>query len=394
MKHTIRFINLFLTLLIVGAGNVWSLEKSDIIINPVLPNASAGEVKLADGDAWISGRTVKIIVTPASDFKTKKSLIIVEKMVDPTNRAPKHRTSGVGQFTLEGTPDWVTSATEYTFTVPEEYDGAYITATFVSTATSAIPITSLSDIPNTTEGLAGTYELAADIDASGFTSKGEFTGTLDGGLHKIYNLSEPLFSSTDGAVIRNITFEELNINETGNVGAVTREAKGASRIYNIGILSGSVGGTEYTGGLVGLLSGTSRVINCYSYATITGGTDVGGIVGYNNGTTTAASINTMVMNCMFYGDITGGDSKAPIYNGKIISNAGDKGVGNYNYFRLEAPYVQPTGVTYNCALGAEDRFLNRFEFYRHLLNSHRELAGWWATGTYSGEAMLKWVLEP
>ena len=59
----------------MGTGNAWSLEKSDIIINPVLPNASAGEVKLADGDAWISGRTVKIIVTPASDFKTKKSPI-------------------------------------------------------------------------------------------------------------------------------------------------------------------------------------------------------------------------------------------------------------------------------------------------------------------------------
>ncbi len=160
------------------------------------------------------------------------------------------------------------------------------------------------------------------------------------------------------------------------------------------MLGGSVGGTGYTGGLVGLLDGTARVINCYSYAKITGGSFVGGIVGFNNVATASDNLKTMVMNCMFYGNITGGDSIAAIYNGKNISNAGNKGVGNYNYFWLEAPFVQPKGVNFNSALGAEKRFLNRFEFFRHLLNGHRELAGWWATGTYGKSEMLKWVLLP
>ena len=105
----------------------------------------------------------------------------------------------------------------------------------------------------------------------------------------------------------------------------------------------------------------------------------------------------MVFACMFYGDITGGTTISPVYGGKIISNAGTNttsGVSNFNYFRLEAPYVQPTGITYNCALGAEDRFLKRFEFFRHILNGQRKLAGWWATGTYSKDDMLKWVLLP
>ncbi len=162
----------------------------------------------------------------------------------------------------------------------------------------------------------------------------------------------------------------------------------------MGVLGGSVGGTGYTGGLVGLLDGTARVINCYSYAKITGGSFVGGIVGFNNVATASDNLKTMVMNCMFYGNITGGDSIAAIYNGKNISNAGNKGVGNYNYFWLEAPFVQPKGVNFNSALGAEKRFLNRFEFFRHLLNGHRELAGWWATGTYGKSEMLKWVLLP
>jgi len=405
----------------MGTGNAWSLEKSDIIINPVLPNASAGEVKLADGEDWLSGRTVKIIVTPAPGFKTKKSLIIVEKMVDPNNRAPR-RTSGIGQFTLtkvtgEDNNEWVTAETEFTFTVPEEYDGAYVTATFVSTATSATAITSLSDIPNTTEGLAGTYELAADIDASGLNeSLSEFKGTLDGKFHKIYNLSKPLFASTDGAIIRNITFESVGINVTGNAGAVTGEAKGATRIYNCGVLatgsiantdkdgytyltncSSTINGDGYVGSIVGLLDGSSRVINCFSYANVSGGTHVGGIVGYNNVATTATNLKTMVMNCMFYGEVSGG-SIAPIYNGKIITNVSENtGVSNFNYFRLESSYIQNNNITkvYNCALGAETRFLQRFEFFRHLLNSNRELAAWWATGDAANkDDMMKWVLEP
>ena len=258
-------------------------------------------------------------------------------------------------------------------------------------------ITSLSDITDP----AGNYRLTSDVSASGHTSITTFSGTLEAAIdpttkmpYRITDLDAPLFTTLTGTV-KNLVLEDVGISGSGDTGAIAATAEGTARIYNIGILSGSVGGTGNTGGLVGLLDGTARVINCYSFADITSGTNVGGIVGYNNQTTTSANNNqkTMVMNCMFYGDLTGGTTKSPIYGGKIITNAGNNGVGNYNYFRLEAPFVQPTGITYNCALGAEDRFLKRFEFYRLLLNSHRELAGWWATGTYSSSEMLKWVLE-
>ena len=257
-------------------------------------------------------------------------------------------------------------------------------------------ISSLSEITNAD----GNYLLTGD--ATGTPGVANFSGTLEAAIdpttkmpYRITGLDKPLFTTLTGTV-KNLVLEDVSISgNTGNTGAIAATAEGAARIYNIGILSGSVGGTGNTGGLVGLLQGTAHVVNCYSYATITGGTNVGGIVGYNNQTTTSADNNqkTMVMNCMFYGDLTGGTTKSPIYGGKIITNAGSNGVGNYNYFRLEAPFVQPTGITYNCALGAEDRFLKRFEFYRLLLNSHRELAGWWATDTYSSSTMLKWVLE-
>ena len=71
-------------------------------------------------------------------------------------------------------------------------------------------------------------------------------------------------------------------------------------------------------------------------------------------------------------------------------------MGNFNYFWAGASYVQNQKIDiYNCALSAETRFLQRFEFFRPLLNSNRALAAWWATGSRDNkDEMLKWVLEP
>lgn len=385
MKHTIKTILLFFVLVMAGTGHAWAITEADIIIN-VQPNPGAGTVTVTE----ISGSTVTISAEPTSGYSIDAAHILVEKMVDAQSR---RRAPGLSSLPV--TPG---SGNTYSFDIPAGAIGAYVTVTFYKVAEGIIPITSLSEINDLTKN----YQLTADVDASGFSELGEFSGTLDAAInpstnmpYRIYNLSVPLFTTLTGTV-KNLVLEDVSISgHTGNTGAIACTASGDNaRIYNVGILSGSVGGTEYTGGLVGQISGKARVINCYSFANVTGGTDVGGIVGYNSETTTAASINTMVFACMFYGDITGGSSIAPIYNGTNIVNKDANGVSNFNYFRLEAPFVKPTGVTYNCALGAEDRFLKRFEFYRHLLNSHRELAGWWATGTYSNSEMMKWVLEP
>ena len=261
--------------------------------------------------------------------------------------------------------------------------------------TSFTEISSLSQITDA----AGYYKLTADCSGNVPANITEFTGWLDGDNHTISGLSAPLFAKMSGAsVVRNLTLQHVSISSSGKIGAIAGEADGNARIYNVGILSGSVGSTDdYCGGIAGYLDGSARVINCFSYANITGGTSVGGIVGYNNYATTSVNAMTMVMNCMFYGDITGGSNKAPIYNGKIITNRGDQnGVSNFNYFWGGASYVQNRQIdTYNCALMAETRFLQRFEFFRHLLNSHRELAAWWATGSMANkDQMMKWVLEP
>lgn len=249
-------------------------------------------------------------------------------------------------------------------------------------------ITSLSAITKQN----GHYRLTAD--ATDRPSVEDFKGVLDGGMHTVSGLSASLFKTLSGAaVVRNLTLKVETISGEGPQGAVAGQAQGNSRIYNVGVLSGSIGSTnDCCGGLVGSISGMARVINCFSYANITGGTDVGGIVGYNDYASTSSDIKTMVMNCMFYGNASGNDV-APIYNGEIIDNNSATGLNNFNYFSFKD--FTSTINTYNCALGAEERFLKRFEFYRQILNSNRELAAWYVTGSTEDArtVMAKWVLD-
>ena len=265
-----------------------------------------------------------------------------------------------------------------------------------------ISITSLSGIDNASDS----YIITQDIDASGFTTSiASFGGTLEAAInpetqmpYRISGLTVPLFELLTGTV-RNLVLDEVAISgHTGNTGAIACTANSTARIYNVGILSGSVGGTANTGGLVGTLDGTARVVNCYSFATITGGTNVGGIVGNNNATTTAASINTMVMNCMFYGDITGGTKRSPIFGGNNIANL-QGGLNTFNYYAYdEAPtfksFAEGNNKPYNSALAVEEKFLKRHEFYRLLLNSNKKLAAFYVTGDVAdANLMFKWVLE-
>ncbi len=282
----------------------------------------------------------------------------------------------------------------------------------------------------------GYYILSEDFDVTKVvgTKAKPFTGTIDGQLYTIDGLSRPLVAYADGATIKNVIVKTVSINAgnaDGNASAICCEATGATRIYNCGILptsterdnegnitgfSGSyVSGSTNVGGIVGLLSGTSRVINCFSYANVSGGTMMGGIVGNNAVATTANSsdpdhyLKTMVMNCMFYGNITGGSATTmkPVYGGQVISNAGENGINNYNYYRNGKDVTFDDNYAnfdaYYCTLPADEEYLTRFEYYRSILNSNKKLCTWWINGT-SGTAptdddvdavgIAKWVLDP
>ena len=269
-------------------------------------------------------------------------------------------------------------------------------------------ISSLSEITNAT----GRYKLLSDFSTTGTakvngnganigTSSNPFKGTIDGGLVPITGAwNKPLFDYVEDAVIKNIIIQTVNISTSYNAGAIAATASGATRIYNCGINDGTISGgnNNSVGGVIGKLDGTSHVINCYSYANITGGKNRGGIVGYNSVASNQTSITTMVMNCMFYGDIAdGGTNTAPIYGGTNIDNLNSGGLNTFNYYRYESRFSKEGKINkYNCALAMEEKFIKRFERYRLLLNSNKKLAAKYASSadnTVNPEDMAKWVLE-
>lgn len=429
IKHILKTIMLLVVLMTGATVNVCASEKKTengytVIVNKE-PNDAAGTVTVSSISAE---GLVTMTVTPTSDYYTKKSMITVERMVD-ASLAPRRGSILAGSIAISGTDDEVITGTEYTFNIPSGYKGANVTVHFYTKTMGVSQISTLDELQDIS-GKSGSYEIVCDIDASGLSSSiSGFTGTLDGGLYSITNLSVPLFSTLDGATIKNVILDKVDINvitTSTNAGAIAQQVIGTTEkkasIYNCGILSGSVSGTGYVGGLVGQLGqgkpATSdedkakcfaRVINCYSYADITGGSVKAGIVGYNSFASTYSDLRTMVMNCMFYGDISIGGTISPIYGGQNISNDYKKStnnrLNNYNYFLYEAPFSKNNignsiFSTYNSALAAEKRFLVRFEFYRHILNSTRELAALYATGNPangkgigSANQMAKWVLD-
>lgn len=265
-------------------------------------------------------------------------------------------------------------------------------------------ITSLSEITSA----SGNYVLAADIDASsfgGFSFTDDFTGTLDGGYHTISGLTVPLFNTLNGATVKNLRLDNVNINRTGadaDAGAVCVTATGNTKVYNCGVLAttaSTVQGTRYVGGLVGTIGSGSnvRVVNCYNYATVSGGTYAAGIVGYNqgtvSGTTTVDATGVRIAMCMMYGDMTTGTNRSPVYGGNHTNNV--QKLTEYNYYRSRADL---TYTAYNDQLAIDkDAFLTRFPFYRHILNTHREMAAYFLFGDHSAAHVAEighWVLKP
>lgn len=270
-------------------------------------------------------------------------------------------------------------------------------------------------IPNEAASLTKHYILKRDLPASKFENlkSGNFTGTFDGDMHTITGtLDHPLLDCIFGGTVKNVIIENATMSVTGHAGAIAKTTKGDARIFNCGVLSGTITGTQCVGGILGRFAdpatnsdepvNTSHVVNCFSYADVsTGKADnvwAAGIVGYNNTATTASNLKTMVMNCMFYGDITEGKNIAPVYGGQNINNKNSGGLTTFNYYaysKLKTKAISNNN-NYNCALAVEEKFLNRFEIYRQLLNSNKKLAAIYASTTsttVSPNEMAKWVLE-
>ena len=441
-KHKLQIIVLMLALLMGVASESWALGMDDIILDEPFSNGSVVVTNVDDNT-----RLVTLTVTPNSGYKVTKGNIIVQKLLDPGKAQASRRTPGITDVIPVDGPDVVTGPTSgtYNFTVPEGYDGALVSVTFTSTDPAVVININRNTRASQITDPAGHYKVTEDgVDASVFKNLygATFTGELDGGLFAISGgLRHPLFSTVStGAVIKNVILEDVQISQNGPVGAIAGTAEGYSRIYNCGILPSSnlynantessflqsSGGTNsYCGGIVGWLKDDSRVINCFSYANITGGTDVAGIVGHNEavysdengsyGSTTEVSggkyyrLRNAVVNCMFYGNITSGSNRWPVYGGAMMRNDIDNGINNYDFYRVEASLGLEDDSHYNCSWPAKEEYLTNYEYYRNLLNSNRELCGWWVKSDVAPNTLTtdkvqkiakdasliaKWVLDP
>lgn len=258
-------------------------------------------------------------------------------------------------------------------------------------------ISSLDIIPQ--DGADGYYILMNDVEASSYVTRSNFNGVFDGGYYTIKGLQQPLFDNVADATIKNVVLDNVNISkDNGNTGALVCNANGRTLIYNCGVLatnSSVISGNSIVGSIVGQIEGRTRVVNCYSYATVKG-KSVGGIVGSNTAiASTINNITTMIMNCIFYGDLEGSNQVAPVYGGTGISNRNN--INTYCFYKVfddngELMY----NVTHNNNVMpvTDDSYLDRFEFYRSILNSQRELASYYAFDSpFMTDEIGKWVLR-
>ena len=350
--------------------------------------------------------------------------------------------------TSGGTVSCVLPATIKAFAVATDYNSSTVVSVYLAhgmdgdgSAGDPYIIKYQSDVSdfntkaNTAAEASKHYKVIAteSLDFSGVNITQAFSGTFDGGTCILTGLTQPLFNTVNGGVVKNVTLKNVAISSAeDNVGAIAGVAEGYSRIYNCGILPNSAdfpdGAGSHpsvttsgacAGGIVGKLDGDSRVINCYSYADVKATTTASGIVGYNNYASTAevssddkyTKLRTAVVNCMFYGNIIGGTNQYGVYGGKLITNAAATGISSYNYYRSGSAFNTSNGepTAYNCSFPAEERYLTQVEFHRSLLNSNRELCGWWvgsdvAPSTLTttevqaipkdASLMYKWVVDP
>jgi prepilin-type N-terminal cleavage/methylation domain-containing protein len=181
-------------------------------------------------------------------------------------------------------------------------------------------------LQNMNNDKTASYLLIDDIDCgafSGFNPIGPgynaaaFTGSLDGAGHLIENVTVDggLFGVlTSGAEISNLRLGNINVPRgielygVRYAGALVGITSG-SRIENISIVSGSVTGTSYTGGIIGSANSGTVLANSYAIINVSGGSwFTGGLMGY-------AHLSNTVQNSYFVGSLTANN---PSYAGCLV----------------------------------------------------------------------------
>ena len=186
--------------------------------------------------------------------------------------------------------------------------------------------------------LSGNYALRNSIDATSTANWNEVNGTYEGfnpiGLYEtgkviVNNNNEYGFTGNFDGLDYNIFGLTINRENEANVGlfGVAHNAN----INNVTLVGGSITGGSVVGSVVGAALGNTHITNATNSASVTGNTDVGGIVGYSgkeiNGLVNNITTNAHFTNLINTGAVhSNGESDE---QGGIVSNAG--GLIGYMY---------------------------------------------------------------
>ena len=266
-----------------------------------------------------------------------------------------------------------------------------------------------------------TLDKNIDLTGKGWTPIGtnydnSYTGTFDGGGHTIKGLTVTtndqfvgLFGSLgEAGTLKNVVMEGVQITNnhgSGYVGGVVGNSDGT--IENCSV-SGSVSGTAYVGGVVGV-QWFGSITGCSSSATVKGMVDVGGVAGQTNADATLTACyatgnvtlelghrdrvdggglvgfnaGSSVLACYATGNVTStGSSTGKVHIGGFLGNNyttvtacywknnHEQGIGyNKEGIAPEATKVDGTSVTWKKAVDAMNRALqNAGSEWRYELN--------------------------
>lgn len=240
-------------------------------------------------------------------------------------------------YKMKNAADWQAGG-EYTYTVSLaaakdlgytiESNGSY-------TVTSADGLMNVAELVNGGKSdINITLDKNIDLTGKDWTPIGtdydnSYKGTFDGGGHTITGL---IFTTNDeyaglfgylnrAGTVKNVVMEGVQITSNqiygGSIGGVVGSSWGT--IENCSV-SGSISGTVYVGGVVGVQIGGS-ITGCSSSATVKGMVDVGGVAGQTNSSATLTA-------CYATGNVTLEIApKKNIAGGGLVGmNAGSRGL--------------------------------------------------------------------
>jgi filamentous hemagglutinin family protein len=230
-----------------------------------------------------------------------------------------------------------------------------------------------------TANLAGNYALGGNIDAAA-TAAWNTAGAVSAGFTPIgVEYATAFTGKFDGLghTIANLTINRPNQSNVGLFGASSYAV-----IQNVGLVGGSVTGSNYVGGLAGYNIGA--VSNSYATGSVTGtGENVGGLLGGSWGPITNSYATGSVAGTRFVGGLVGANS------GNIVNSHATGSVTGSKYVGGLVGFVQDGAINNSFATGSvigTDDFVGGLVGYNQsgAINNSFAIGSVSSTGNYVG----------